>query len=302
MDFVILDLEWNPSYSKKLKGFINEIIEFGAVKINSSMEMVDTFSTLVRPQIGKKLSTKISTLTNITNDDVIEGCTYTHALSQFKKFLGDSTLMTWSITDIYVLMENSKYYLQNDKLFFIKQYADLQSYCEDIIIKKGIDSTEKSAGKQMGLMTAAELLNINLENISLHRALDDSILSFECFKQLYSYPLLIPYIKAFDNDFYRKLTFKNTVLCDLNNPLIDKSEMYFTCTCGFRAKRKQKWKYSSKSFTAPFKCKNCGNKFMGRIQFKLKYDGVHIIKKIISPIEIPKENVQSETSVQAQEN
>ena len=61
MNFVILDLEWNPSYSKKLKGFINEIIEFGAIKVNSDLEIIDTFSALVRPQIGKKLNEKITT-------------------------------------------------------------------------------------------------------------------------------------------------------------------------------------------------------------------------------------------------
>ena len=33
MNFVILDLEWNSSYSKKYKGFMSEIIEFGAVRI-----------------------------------------------------------------------------------------------------------------------------------------------------------------------------------------------------------------------------------------------------------------------------
>ena len=34
MNFVILDLEWNGTYSRRLKGFMNEIIEFGAVKVD----------------------------------------------------------------------------------------------------------------------------------------------------------------------------------------------------------------------------------------------------------------------------
>lgn len=283
MDFVILDLEWNPSYSKKLKGFINEIIEFGAIKINSNLEITDTFSVLIKPQVGKKLNEKISTLTNITNEDIKDGCTYTHALSCFKKFLGNSLLMTWGITDIYVLMENTKYYLQDDKLLFIDSYVNLQSYCEDVLIQKKIKDSEKNAGKQMGLITAVELLEINDDNISHHRALDDSILAFECLKKLYSYPTMLPYVEKFNEELYRKLTFKNTILCDLNNPLIDKKEMYFTCPCGYRAKRKKPWKFSCKAFTAQFSCKHCGNNFSGRIQFKLKYDGVHITKKILKP-------------------
>ena len=68
--------------------------------------------------------------------------------------------------------------------------------------------------------------------------------------------------------------------------------MYFTCPCGYIAKRKKTWKFSCKSFIAPFACKHCGNTFMGRIQFKLKYDGVHIIKKIFKPIN--KENTDTQ--------
>lgn len=76
----------------------------------------------------------------------------------------------------------------------------------------------------MGLTTATELLEISLDNISHHRALDDSIIAYECFKNLYSYPILLSHIQKFNDEFYRKLTFKNTILCDLNNPLIDKKK------------------------------------------------------------------------------
>ena len=61
MKLVILDLEWNGTYSRRLKGFINEIIEFGAVMTNDRLEVIDTFEVLVRPQVGKKISGKIET-------------------------------------------------------------------------------------------------------------------------------------------------------------------------------------------------------------------------------------------------
>ena len=54
MNFVILDLEWNGTYSRRLKGFMNEIIEFGAVKVDECLHVLDTFDALVRPQVGKK--------------------------------------------------------------------------------------------------------------------------------------------------------------------------------------------------------------------------------------------------------
>ena len=70
MNFVILDLEWNGTYSRRLKGFMNEIIEFGAVKVDECLHVLDTFDALVRPQVGKKISGKIKTLTNITNEEL----------------------------------------------------------------------------------------------------------------------------------------------------------------------------------------------------------------------------------------
>ena len=37
MSYVILDLEWNSAYSYKLKRFVNEIIEFGAVRLDDEL-------------------------------------------------------------------------------------------------------------------------------------------------------------------------------------------------------------------------------------------------------------------------
>ena len=60
MDFIIMDLEWNNTYARKTKGFINEIIEIGAVKLDENLNFKDKFSCLVRPQIGKKLRGSVS--------------------------------------------------------------------------------------------------------------------------------------------------------------------------------------------------------------------------------------------------
>ena len=39
MQFIIMDLEWNNAYCKKLKGYINEIIEFGACKVDKDFNV-----------------------------------------------------------------------------------------------------------------------------------------------------------------------------------------------------------------------------------------------------------------------
>ncbi len=54
MDYVVLDLEWNQasdSRDARNRLLTFEIIEIGAVKLNSRMEIVDTFEELIRPQV-----------------------------------------------------------------------------------------------------------------------------------------------------------------------------------------------------------------------------------------------------------
>ena len=55
MNFIIFDLEWNNAYSYAKKGFMNEIIEIGAVKLDENLKEIDRFREVVRPQVYKKL-------------------------------------------------------------------------------------------------------------------------------------------------------------------------------------------------------------------------------------------------------
>ena len=111
MDFVILDLEWNGSYSKKTKGYINEIFEFGAVRVNSDMQIVDTFSMLIKPQIGKKISSRVKELTHINTEELSStNNTYNHVIKEFSIFAKDAVILTWGITDIHTLIVNNEYY------------------------------------------------------------------------------------------------------------------------------------------------------------------------------------------------
>ena len=51
MTTIILDLEWNTAYYPKQSRFINEIIEFGAVKLDENLEVVDDFQMFVRSRL-----------------------------------------------------------------------------------------------------------------------------------------------------------------------------------------------------------------------------------------------------------
>lgn len=276
MNFVILDLEWNGAYSKKAKKFVNEIIEFGAVKTDEKLNIVDTFSMLVTPQIGKKLNTRVAELTHITNEELFDSHnTFTHVLSKFKKFLSDSVLLSWGTSDILTLMENYKYYTGEKKLSFMTTYCNLQAYCEYML-----NHTDKS--KQLGLQTCAEMLSISCDGLELHRASDDSKLSLKCMKKLFDDDKIRDFIEVANDEFYRKITFKNTVLYDIKNPLIDKKEFYICCdSCDKKARRKTKWVMKNRSFRAYFRCNKCKRDFEGRLTFRLKYEGVTVDRRIV---------------------
>lgn len=289
MNFVILDLEWNGTYSRRLKGFINEIIEFGAVKTDENLKKIDTFSALVRPQVGKRISGKVKTLTSITNEELSDGLQFMQAISRFKKWMGDAVLLTWGTSDILALIENCRYFCGNDRIPFLSWYVDLQSYCENRL------DTDRS--QQMGLSTCAQLLNIDEEEFDHHRALDDSLLSLRCLKKLYDASDFQRFMQdGSTQEFYDKITFKTTILCDLSNPLINRSDLVFHCEeCGRRAHRESPWQMKNKSFRAEFLCKSCRKKFFGRVQFKLKYDGL-VVKKCTFPYKEEKKDETAETA------
>ena len=274
MEYIILDLEFNGTYSKHRHKFVNEIIEFGAVKCDEQLNIIDTFSELVTPQISKKLNSHVSALTHITIDELKESNnSFSRVVSKFRKFLGDGVLMSWSNSDLLVLMENYLYFFGNDRLSFVKYYANLQKYCERVL-------GHNDRAHQMGLSACAERLGIEFEENSLHRAYQDAELTAACFKKLYDPELIKEYIHTCDESFYQRLYFKNYNICDLKDKNVDRKEMYFNCSvCGKRALRRSKWRLKNKSFRANFRCLRCRRDFEGRITFRQCYDHVDVIRK-----------------------
>ncbi len=276
MEFVILDLEWNGTYSRKNKGFINEIIEFGAVKVDDHLNIISTFSHLVRPQIGKKISGKIKNLTHLTNEQLSKGLHFMQVSSRFKKWMGNAVLMTWGISDILTLIANYKYYGGSGKIPFMQYYINLQTYCVSML-------QSEDSNKLMGLSNLASYLGVDQDDIEHHRALDDSLLSLRCLSELYDPYRINDFLQFTDKEFYERITFKTLVLCDLSNPLIKRQDMLFVCDrCGANAHRETDWVLKNKSYRASFTCRACHHKFNGRIQFKLKYDGLTVKKTILA--------------------
>ena len=271
MNYIIVDLEWNNTYCKKKKGFINEIIEIGAVKLDENLVQVDTFSYFIKAQLGKKLHTRVKELTNITNDDINSGTPFSQVMSLFRKWSAGegNIILTWGDTDIRVLIENFRYFNGIAFIPFLKNYVNLQKYAQAFM--------NISKADQIGLSAAAEKLGIKTEDYSLHRAIDDSLLTADIFRKIYNQQMIASYTLKCDNSFYSKLSFKPKIITDINSPLIDKSRMKCLCeVCGSQCERISEWRVMNQSFRAVFQCKNCKRKIRFTIRFKEYYDRIDI--------------------------
>ncbi len=293
MNYIILDLEWNNTYCKKKKGFFNEIIEIGAVKLNDRLEVTDTFSSFIKVQITKKLHSRVKELTHITNDDIVQGVPFSQTMSNFRKWVSSepNIILTWGDTDIRVLIENFKYFNGISFIPFLSNFVNLQKYADAFL--------NVPDSQQISLAHAAEKLEINFEQESLHRALGDSMLTADIFKKIYNEHMLSSYTHVCDPAFYTRLSFKARYITDINHPLIDKSKMCCFCDCcGEACERISEWTLINKAFRSVFRCNKCKRKMRFTIRFKEFYDRVDVKFSAVPLIE--KKEIKSVVAVESQ--
>ncbi|MBQ9414328.1 MAG: exonuclease domain-containing protein [Clostridia bacterium] len=275
MRFIVLDLEWNGSYSKKAHGYFNEIIEIGAVALDDEMHPVDAFHRVIRPSVSKKLTNLVKELTHITPEELEEeGGSFAKTMRAFSKWAGEeAAVLTWSNTDLLVLLENYRFFHGIDRIPFMKWYADIQPYCQR---RMGVDTSQ-----QMGLSRACEALAISAEDSALHRAPDDAMLTAQVFMRLYDPESFAACLQQVNKEFYARLLFKPIFIREFDSPLIKRGSFCFSCPeCGKGLQLKGKWKYFSRAFCAELFCKSCKKAYMARVQCRQLYEGVDIRRKL----------------------
>jgi len=269
--YVIMDLEWNNSYNKIKKCFVNEILEIGAVLVDEHLDVIDTYSVIIKSQLIKKLSGRVKNLTHITNEDMRMGISFHRAFAEFEKWIGnrDCIFLSWGNSDIRVLVDNFDMFCGTKQIPFLTQYVDLQKYCQEFIVNVGT--------QQIGLVNAATEMGIDVSNCNFHRALEDSLLGLRCLKKCYNREHLLNLAVICDDAFYKKLSFKAAYITNINNPKIDKSKMKCDCDlCSAPMKRMSDWKCINQSFSAIFLCKNCERLVTFHVKFKEYYDRIDV--------------------------
>ncbi len=285
MSIVFLDLEWNNAYSKFHKKFVNEIIEIGAVKLDEKLNEIDRIDIIIKSQITNKLCGRFKNLTNITNEEMRDGVPFHEGFKQFLNWCGkDFLTVTWSNSDLYAIIENFQLFYNKLPENCFETYLDLQRFYQSII--------PTNNGNQVSLKTAAETLNISLDDIALHRASDDSAVTAEIFKRIVNMGDVNRFISDTKvNGFYERLAFKPYCIDDINSEFINKEDFIFTCEkCGEKAIEQSEWKMANKQFSNVFYCKHCRNKFLGRVRIK-KYFDCTKVKKSMMPIANKAKNI-----------
>ncbi len=181
MYYITLDLEWNQAYAQKalavqrrlacrLRG---EVIQIGAVKMDSKMNICGSYQIIVKPQHFKKLHRHVSELTGITQEQMDMGTPLPEAAERFKKWCGkDFCFLTWGPDDIPMLKEN--FNVHGIPFGWLDRVYDLQ-----VIFNR---QTEDSA-KQRSLEYAMEYFGLE-QHLPAHDALNDAYFTALVAKEL----------------------------------------------------------------------------------------------------------------------
>ena len=121
MNYIILDLEWDSAYNTKYKRFINQILQIGAVKLDSDFSIIGTFEETVKSSFSKKVTGRFAKLTGITTEKMLSGLPFDEAVDRYNVWTGtDTVTMTWSDSDLYSIKENEECLLSGGRKFAIE--------------------------------------------------------------------------------------------------------------------------------------------------------------------------------------
>ena len=152
--FVVFDIE-----TTGLSPHDDEIIEIGAVRVdNINSSNHKTFQILIKP--SRKISSRITKITGITNDMLDDCKCIDHHIKEFKEFIGDLPLVAHNATFDCGFMSNA----------FKKHGLEFNNHVIDTLqlSRKALPQLENHK-----LITIKEHLRIKSDRN--HRALDDAI-------------------------------------------------------------------------------------------------------------------------------
>ena len=193
MNYIVFDLEWNQcpeGKSRQKRDLPFEVVEIGAVKLNSKKEEIGRFHEYIRPTVYTRLHYKTKEILHIDPDDLQQADFFPGVIGRFQEWCGkDALFCTWGSLDLLELQRNIRYHKLPGFFPFPLKYYDIQK----------IFSLAFEDGKsRRTLEYAVDMLHIE-KNIPFHEALDDACYTALVIRQIPDGNLL-PY---FSIDYFR---------------------------------------------------------------------------------------------------
>jgi len=286
MNYIVLDLEWNQADDLRTKlenKLMFEIIEIGAVKLNSEKEQIDRFHELIKPQVYNRMNQVTGEIVHIDIKELEHCRGFQEVAEDFLRWCGDDYIFcTWGNLDLPELQKNMDFYNMthvSEKPF---SYYDVQ---------KLFSIAYEDKKKRRSLQYAVEYLNIK-EEVPFHRADADAVYTAEIFKRVaavegvlqnYSFDTYhLPRnkkeeINAVFEDYSKYISreFSNKGLA-----MNDKDVVSTRCfLCGSKTRKKIPWfSNNGKSYYAVMVCPRHGN-IKGKIRMKKSLrDKIYVVK------------------------
>lgn len=198
MNYIVFDLEFNQDIlasdeSTKARKLPFEILQIGAIKLDSSLITLNTFDQLIKPSIYSKVSSYITELTGITTEEVLDKELFPKVYNDFLDFIQDvdSVFCVWGMSDIKELYRSARYYnLDTSKL--PKHYINLQPYASQYF---GL-----AKNKLLQLKHTVDELHIPI-SYEFHNALYDAYYTAEIMKKIYNNTKMK--VEQYDPDFVK---------------------------------------------------------------------------------------------------
>lgn len=309
MNYIVFDLEWNQSpggKSRENPRMPFEIIEIGAVKLNSKFEEIGRFQEVVRPLVYHRLHFRMKEVVPLSEEELESARTFSRVIRDFLSWIGEEEyqFVTWGNLDVFELQRNMDYY--KIPLPFPKPlyYIDLQKMYS-ILYDDG-----KS---RLALEDAINERNIP-KDAPFHRAFDDAYYTAAIMRDI-DYDKVKEYISV---DYYRlpetreeeiQLDFPtyskyvSRVFDDKRVAIMDKSVASLTCPkCKLPVWKKIKWFSTGASglYLGVVRCPRHGY-VKGKIRMKkISDEKVFVVKTIKVTDEMTAERIK-EKRLQLQE-
>ncbi len=183
MQYIVTDLEWNQPINHQNRTYreygdrlIFEMIQIGAVKLDSELNIVDAVSIPIHPTCYQRIHPRIARMTHLGEEELADAPLFQEAIGQFVAWCereGEPyTLLTWGCDDVSVLQQN---------LDFFDCHPDLPPVCD---IQHQFSDAHKLKNR-MGLQPAMEMLGIEPEeNREFHNALNDAYYTALVFRMM----------------------------------------------------------------------------------------------------------------------